>query len=604
MRGVVVFAALALGAAQAREIVIDPPGGDQDAVPLFVRALERAKAEGISAIRIKPGDYHIHPDMAPERFVHVSNHDHGLRRTALPIWEMEGLTIEAEGARLLAHRQAFIPVTIHDSKNITIKGLTIDWAEPLVLQGTVESVDPGSNSFVARMEHPERVVVRQNAMYYGDFNQAAFLGNRPSALWQMMPHQQWVQNPDWTHWIDSKDGTVLDTRRQKSIRGWDPGKKRAATVEKVGDDRYRFTSALPYLPKPGHVFVSKGMASPNRMSPAIHLRNSVNAVMSGVTIHHSGGMGLIGQRCENVAIERMRVTLPEGSGRWVSTLADATHFNLCKGSIVIKDSVFEYMLDDACNVHGVSAPVVAQTGPRTVCGELGHFQQAGLEFARPGERLRFSKQSDMVAYGERTVESCRFINATRFEVTFSEPVEGFVKPGSFMDNLDCQPDFTFTGNRVANNRARSLIFSTAGKVRIADNHFEHPVNESIKVLGDANFWFESGPVRDVTIENNVFIARSPMAYVLEFGPEEPRSAKGIDVPFHSNIRVVGNEFHLASPRIMSAHRVDGLEFRENVIKASKWFVPGGRAKSLQIERCKNVTISGNTVNVAKLNLER
>ena len=109
-------------------------------------------------------------------------------------------------------------------------------------------------------------------------------------------------------------------------------------------------------------------------------------------------------------------------------------------------------------------------------------------------------------------------------------IRSYYGSGTTMDNLDCQPDLVFTGNRVANNRARSLIFSTQGKVLIADNHFDQPVNEAIKVLGDANFWFESGPVSDVTIKNNVFISRSPECPVFEFGPEEDGLPEMANVP--------------------------------------------------------------------------
>lgn len=144
--------------------------------------------------------------------------------------------------------------------------------------------------------------------------------------------------------------------------------------------------------------------------------------------------------------------------------------------------------------------------------------------------------------------------------------------------MDCQPYLIFTGNRVTNNRAHSLLCSTAGKIRIANNCFEHPVGENIKVLGDASFWFESGAVRDVTIENNVFLSRSPSAYVLEFGPEEKR-LKESGNPFHSNIRVLNNEFYLSSPKLIQAPRVDGFEFRGNMIRASKRHTKGRPRKS-------------------------
>lgn len=592
-------------AALGQEIVINPPGGDTDAVPLFTKALEQAREKGISTIRINPGTYHVYPDMAKERFIHVSNHDHGLRRSALPIWDMENLTIEAEGALLLAHHQSFIPVTIHNSKNITIKGLTIDWAEPLHLQGQVESVNRETNSFVAVMQHSERIVVKNNKMYYGYFDKKLFCSKRMLSPWQLTPYKEWIQDTEWTHWIDSKDGSVLNSKRQPNIRDWDYRKNedRPSVVEDLGDGRFRFTHTIPQLPEVGYVFVAKGMFSPNRTSPGVHLMNAEEVVLSQLTIRHAGGMGLIAQRCKNVTIDRMRVAPAEGSGRWVSTLADATHFNLCQGQIVIKNSTFEYMLDDATNVHGVNILVVAQSGSNSLIGELQHFQQYGLEFARPSERLRFSEQRNLAAYGERTVESVRYINAMRFEITFTQPIDGFLRPGTTMDNLDCQPDLIFTGNRVANNRARSLIFSTEGKVLVADNRFEQPVNEGIKSLGDANFWFESGSVRDVTIKNNVFVSRSPECPVFEFGPVENGLPEKVNAPFHSNINIINNEFYLASPKIIKAHRVDGLKFSGNTIRASKWYVPDSRGKSIDVERCTNVSISGNKVEVNGLELE-
>lgn len=273
-RGLAIFVLIlsALTVARGEEMVVNPPGGDKDAVPLLVNVLEQARAKGISTIRINPGNYHIYPDMAPERFFHVSNHDHGLRRTGRPIWDMENLTIEAEGAVLLAHLQAFIPVAIYDPTN----------------------------------------------------------------------------------------------------------------------------------------------------------------------------------------------------------------------------------------VHGINTLVVDQSGPKSVVGELQHFQQYGLEFARPGERLRFSKQRNLEAYGERTVESVRRIKFTRFEVTF--------------------------------------------------------------------------------------------------GPEERGLPEKSNAPFHKNIRLINNEFYLASPSIIEAHRVDGLEFSGNIIRASKWYEPRKRGKPMDIERCSNVSVSGNTGEIKGLKL--
>jgi hypothetical protein len=82
------------------------------------------------------------------------------------------------------------------------------------------------------------------------------------------------------------------------------------------------------MPEPGMVVVS-GMMQPNRISPAIVISGCSGVTLEDVTIHHAGGMGLIAQRSENFTIRRMKVTLPAGKGRYVTTAADATNVHGC-----------------------------------------------------------------------------------------------------------------------------------------------------------------------------------------------------------------------------------------------------------------------------------
>src|SRR5262249_31740032 len=71
-----------------------------------------------------------------------------------------------------------------------------------------------------------------------------------------------------------------------------------------------------------------------------------------VTSYTCPGMGLWALHCENLRIRQCRVMIRPGSGRLMSTTADATHFNTCKGTVEVSDCLFEGMGDDALNAHG------------------------------------------------------------------------------------------------------------------------------------------------------------------------------------------------------------------------------------------------------------
>jgi len=70
-----------------------------------------------------------------------------------------------------------------------------------------------------------------------------------------------------------------------------------------------------------------------------------------------------------------------------------------------------------------------------------------------------------------------------------------------MENLSWIPDLLFRNNQVLCCRARGILISTSGKVVIEQNYFKMS-GSPILIAGDANYWWESGAVKDVLIQNN------------------------------------------------------------------------------------------------------
>ena len=67
---------------------------------------------------------------------------------------------------------------------------------------------------------------------------------------------------------------------------------------------------------------------------------------------------------------------------------------------------------------------------------------------------------------------------------------------------------------------------------VEDNHFHNP-GAAILIAGDANYWFEAGAVRDVTIRNNHFDNCNYGVWgqaCIEISPEiEPANRAGRDL---------------------------------------------------------------------------
>ena len=123
---------------------------------------------------------------------------------------------------------------------------------------------------------------------------------------------------------------------------------------------------------------------------------------------------------------------------------------------------------------------------------------------------------------------------------------------------------------IRNNRARGSLFSTPKKTVVEKNVFDHTSGTAILLCGDCNGWFETGACHDVQIRNNKFINALTNQFqftnaVISIYPEIP-DLKSQKRYFHSGIVIEDNEFETFDMPILYAKSVDGLVFRNNVIR--------------------------------------
>ncbi len=538
---------LAAGVAlPAAEVKLAPPAGEQaDCVPLVRDALRRAGPQG-ARLLFAPGTYHFFPDQAFEKYTNVSNHESGLRRSVFPLLDVANIEVDGGGATFVMHGM-IVPFLIEGARGVTVRNLTIDWAQPFNLQGKVVAVDAAAQAFELEVLPQCHAMMERGRFVYG-------AGEVPGP-------RGWRFGIELNYWMDPL--THAAAAVAPPINAWNAKLNRLAEISEVGPNRFRFGYATSVMPTMGSLLISKG--NPNRYAPAFIVSHDQDVLLEDVTVHHASGMAVIGQRSENVTLRRLRVTPSPTLGVAVSVIGDATHFVGCRGEVRVEECLFENMLDDAINVHAIYAIVVERIGASSIGIRLNHYQQMGFDFAQPGDVLRFCVRETLLDYGERAVKRVERVNEEYSIVEFSEPLDGFLQPESRVENVSWKANLTFRNNIVRNNRARSVLYTARGKALIEGNTFERSSGTLILVEGDAFSWHEAGPVSDVTIRNNTFIGLNAKAPLIQIAPRQPGETR-TQAPYHRNITIVGNRFQVVHPLVLTTNRVSNLRFEDNTIE--------------------------------------
>ena len=554
-----------------------------DATPVFRRALESCRKQNARALKSPAGEWHLYPDHAFEQTLAVANNDPGVKRIVFALDGLKDFTLEGADAHFICHGE-LIPISAENSRGLTLRGFTIDWARPFNFQGSVKVAHPELNAF--------DLEVHDEVVYELRGERLVFLGKpqRTADSWKEWAPQPTEfltsqQNLQWNMWFEEKSRSPIPGEHLWALKP-DP------RVIEVRPRVVRVFDALNQLPSPGMVLTVNGMMSPNRTSPAIRISRCARLIVEDVTIHHAGGMGLIVQRTDGATLRRLQVVLPPGKNRYVTTTADATHFNGCRGDIVIEDCTFENMLDDATNVHGCFVRIEQQLGPKTLLCRRVHSQQRGLIVAERGDRVRFVTSKDLQPYGDAKVTATRELNGDLFEVTLDRLPEGGLQPGSGFYNLTWQPNLTVRGCTVRNHRARTMLIATAGDALIEDNHFSRSSMAGIQFEGDNGFWWESGPTRNVIIRRNEFVDN--YGAVLRVVPTLD-ARQFPQALYHGGIVFEDNRIKSFHRTVVEATAVDGLVFRNNTISLTDTFGNSDvTSPSFTFESGRNIVLENNT----------
>jgi hypothetical protein len=511
---VVLLAALLFSCrAQADLVTLDAarfgaaPNSGADATPVFQKALqEAAKHSGGVLLRVPKGRYDFFPQSAAKLQIFPSNlmDESGPRSVALDLQQLDNLTIDGQGS-LFVMRGKISILAAQNCRNLTLKNIAFDYAEPPVAE--IRVLESGADSWLGEV-HPD-------SPYRIDGNNLVFSG------------ESWKGARNFCVRYDARS-----TRTRYAGGNADP----LNGVLSISQERPRVLRFAMNRDPQLTVGDSYQYRNTRRENVGLWFSLCQDLRLDDVAVYASDAFSVLAQQCENIAIDRFFGGPRPGSGRTASAWADVFHFTLCKGKIEIRDSVMSHTQDDAINVQGINFQIKEQPAPDQLVVRFTHPQAWGFQPFFAGDDIAFVRASSLRDFGAAKVVNAKMQNPKEILITLDRAAPTGIALGKdCVEPVTWNPSLHVSSCQVEAINTRGFLISTRQPVVIENTSFSTNM-ASILIADDANSWFESGPVRDVTIRNNVFKGLSHPA--IDVHPE----VRVGDGPVHRNIRIEDNTF--------------------------------------------------------------
>ena len=417
---------------------------------------------------IEPGVYTLTSELARETQRAVMDGDYGSNPQSTmfnPKFEYtRGISFAGQsGTRLIGYGVTLMvdgfmePVSVRDCENVTVCGITIDHKRKPYAKGKVtelgELLEDGSRECTV------------------DFDaDCPITPNSPINLRSMFFDTDTYENI----FADLDVHEVVDSHHVKGIAY-------NAQKMKIGTEYYTV-----------HTYHSR---------PAILIENAKNIKIEDVTIHSQPGMGIVGNRSEDILISRLSVV--PSLGHHMSTNTDATHFTSIKGLLRMENCVFECQGDDFINVHSYYHAIIERPAP-DVCvmqektPDGTHAQS--LDYPDVGDTLELTNRLTMNLVDSFTVVECTPLpDEWKCIVKLDHPLPDDTE-NLVLSDVTRLPTLEVVGCSAKTHFARSILIKTRN-VLIENNHFFDSQGSAIHVAPEA-WWYEGVSPANVTIRRN------------------------------------------------------------------------------------------------------
>lgn len=534
-------------------------------------AIRACRERGARVLLFEPGRYDIWPEGAERREYFISNTSSEtecpskVKTVGMLLEQIGDLTVEGSGATLMFHGKMTM-LALDGCENVVLRNLNFDFERPggseIVYTGTA----PGATE--VRLHRDSRYEVADGQIHL--FGEG----------WRS----------DRNHCIEYDP----DSERFFYSEGWRVLAESPAT--EVAPGVVRFATPVGFRPKAGNTLTVRDII---RDQVGMFLFRSRNVTLENVHVRYMHGLGIVSQYSRDITMRGVRCEPREGSGRLLASSADFMHFSGCSGRVRVLGCRFAGAQDDPINVHGTNLRAEERVDDRTLRLRFMHPQSYGFDAFFGGDTVAFVRAATMERFASARVVAARRISDREVEVELDRALPASLDLGhDCVENMSCTPEVEVRGCYFTRTSTRGTLVTTPRRVVIADNTYYKTGMSAILIESDVAGWFESGPVCDVTIENNTFVGCAynggPHHAVIGINPSNPEVDP--ERPVHRNIRIVGNRFCTFGNPVVSAKSTADLLFERNEVVVE---AEGERRDPLLLfDGCSGVVLRDNRVSGA------
>ena len=437
-------------------------------IETFAAAMEHLRANPGTTLIVPPGTYHITSDLAKRAMHSVMTGEWGGNPQRImfnPKYEytrgisfdgQQGTRVIADGAVLMV--EGFMePVSLINCTDVEIRGLTIDHLRKPYSRGMITNLQPADDngSRACIIEFDETCPIYEKT---------------PLTLRYIF--------------YDPETGRNLYT----GLHGYEFMDSHHLRAN-IGDHPALRDGILFYTV---HSFHSR---------PAILIEHAKNIRLTDVTIHSQPGMGIVGNRSEDVIITGLKV-VPSADHHF-STNTDATHFTSMKGLLRFENCTFDGQGDDFTNVHSYYQAII-ERGEGNTCvmqektPDGTHAQT--LDYPDIGDTLELTNRKTLRTVGHYTVTDCVPMHDDwKCQVTLDKPLPDDTEDLVFSD-ITRLPRVELVNCTATRHFARSILLKNRDAL-IENCTFRDIMGPAIVAAAEA-WWYEGVCPANITIRGN------------------------------------------------------------------------------------------------------
>lgn len=544
------------GFAPVAQVLLQPGDRIEVLAPGALHHTIHLRGGGTAALPVRlhfaPGRYDLYPDGMTTRKYNISNANSApdeAKTIAILGEQARHICIEGRGAKMVC-RGKMIELCLDRSENVSVSGLTFDYCRPTVSEFSVLAATPETADLAVHPDSTYRV-------------------NNGKIIWV---------GEGWEYTTGLAQELIPET--EEVWRRSDPIRDLRIEDLKPGLIRAHGTHDM----KRGRIFQLRDTF---RDCVGVFMSLSRDVILQNVQFAFMHGMGVLCQFTENIVLDQVTIAPETASGRTTAAWADCAHFSGCRGKITARNCVFCGAHDDAINIHGTHLRIVEQVDTCQIRVAFMHDQTYGFQAFYPGDQIEYVHADTLAGFGIGQVKAVKMLNPKEQLLTLEEPVPAAWCENDVVENVTWTPEVEISGCQVKRIPTRGFLLTTRRKVEVSNNTFSHLHMNGIHIESDAEGWFESGSVRDMTIAKNSFVKCKGPA--IRISPHNSKSNPAV----HRNIEIRENEFILIDGQVaVEAGGTTGLRVVGNRIRSDAAISTDA---AIQIQNCGDVKIDSNQI---------